>query len=62
VHAYTAGAAYAAGEERERGSISPGKLADLVVLSDDILEMDPERILETTVDLTFFDGRPVYER
>jgi len=62
VHAYTLGAAYAAGEEKERGSITPGKLADLVVLSDDIFELKPASILDTRVDMTFFDGSLVYQR
>jgi len=62
VHGYTLGAAYAAGEERWRGSITPGKLADLVVLSEDIFACDPMDILSTCVDLTIFDGRVVYTR
>lgn len=62
VHAYTLGAAYASGEERAKGSIAPGKLADLVVLSRDIFEIPPGEILETEVVYTIFDGRVVYER
>ncbi len=60
VHAYTLGAAYACSSEGERGSISPGKLADLVVLSKDIFEIRPEGILETRVMATVFDGDIVY--
>jgi predicted amidohydrolase YtcJ len=62
VHAYTLGAAYASGEEMAHGSISPGKLADLVVLSGDIFEIPPREILETKVVYTIFDGQIVYER
>ncbi len=62
VHGYTLGAAYAAGEERWRGSITQGKLADLVVLSEDIFGCDLMDILSTCVDLTIFDGRVVYTR
>ncbi|MDH7486477.1 MAG: amidohydrolase [Anaerolineae bacterium] len=62
VHAYTLGAAYAAGEERWRGSISAGKLADLVVLSDDIFTCDPMDILAARVDITLFDGQVVHWR
>ncbi len=62
VHAYTLGAAYASGEERAKGSIAPGKSADLVVLSRDIFEIPPGEILETEVVYTIFDGRVVYER
>lgn len=60
VHAYTLGAAYAAGEGHLKGSLSPGKLADAVVLSRDILVCDPMEILETRVEMTVFDGRIVY--
>ena len=62
VRAYTLGGAYAAYEERAKGSIEVGKLADLVVLSRDILTMEPERLREAEVDMTVFDGRVVYER
>jgi predicted amidohydrolase YtcJ len=60
VHAYTAGAAAAAGEEPWRGSITPGKLADLVVLSRDIFRCPPEDIISTQVDLTYFGGQLVH--
>jgi predicted amidohydrolase YtcJ len=60
VYAYTRGAAYACGSEAEQGSIAPGKLADLVVLSKDIFEIQPEEILETRVLATVFDGNIVY--
>lgn len=60
VHAYTAGAAYASGEEAIKGTLSPGKLADLAVLSQDIFACDPMDILETTVVATMFDGEFVY--
>jgi predicted amidohydrolase YtcJ len=60
VKAYTWGAAYAAGEERTRGSISAGKVADFVVLSQDIFACKPADILETKVEATFMDGRLVY--
>ena len=60
VHAYTAGAAYASGEETIRGSLSPGKLADLVVLSQDIFAIEPMSILNTEVVATLFDGEFVY--
>jgi predicted amidohydrolase YtcJ len=60
VHAYTLGAAYASGEMRLKGSLVPGKLADLVVLSHDIFQIDPMEILETRVEMTVLDGRIVY--
>ncbi|ACO31513.1 MULTISPECIES: amidohydrolase [Acidobacterium] len=62
VHAYTVAAAYASGEEEIKGSITPGKLADLVILSGDIFLIDPVRIPEVTVDATISDGQFVYER
>ncbi len=60
VKAYTWGAAYAAGEERTRGSIAVGKVADLVVLSQDIFARQPMDILKAEVAATFFAGRLVY--
>jgi hypothetical protein len=61
VSAYTAGAAYASGEERIKGSLAPGKLADLVVLSQDIFTVDPMAITETEVVGTMVGGKWVYE-
>jgi hypothetical protein len=60
VYAYTAGAAYASGEEAIKGTLSPGKLADLVLLSQDIFAIDPMSILDTKVVATMFDGEFVY--
>ena len=57
VYAYTAGAAYASGEEAIKGTLTPGKLADLVVLSQDIFSIDPMAILDTQVVATLFDGQ-----
>jgi len=62
VRAYTAGAAWAVGAERERGTLEPGKAADLVVLADDILSPggDPGVILRTRVEATVVGGRLVH--
>ncbi len=60
VRAYTVGSAYASGEEATRGSLTPGKLADLVVLSQDIFTIDPMAILETEVLATMVGGEWVY--
>ncbi len=60
VRAYTLGAAYASGEEREKGSITPGKLADLVVLSRDIFVVPAMSILGTEVEATILGGQFVY--
>ena len=60
--AYTMGSAYAVHREGVLGSLEPGKLADLVVLSDDILTIDPRAIERVRVDLTMVDGKVVFER
>ena len=62
IRAYTLGSAYASGEERLKGSLAPGMLADLVVLSGDIYAAPPRDLLDTAVDLTLCGGRIVYER
>jgi predicted amidohydrolase YtcJ len=62
IRAYTMGSAYASFNERIKGSIEPGKLADMVVLSDDILEIPPAEIEKTRVAVTIFDGKVIYRR
>jgi predicted amidohydrolase YtcJ len=62
IEAYTLGAAYAAFQEKDRGSIAVGKLADFVVLSRDILaESERERIGKTEVVMTVVGGKVVYQ-
>jgi hypothetical protein len=58
---YTINAAYASFEENMKGSITPGKLADMVVLSDDPIKSPPERIKDIRVGMTIIDGRVVWE-
>jgi predicted amidohydrolase YtcJ len=60
VRAYTLGAAHAAGLQDRLGSLAPGKLADLVVLDQDIFTCDPMAIAETRVTATMIGGRFVY--
>ncbi|MEX0893081.1 MAG: amidohydrolase [Gemmatimonadota bacterium] len=62
LRAYTAANAYGAFMEAELGTLERGKLADLVVLSGNILEVAPDRIPDARVDLTVVGGRVVYER
>ncbi|MCU0503826.1 MAG: amidohydrolase family protein [Anaerolineae bacterium] len=62
IDAYTIWPAYAAGEETYRGSIVPGKVADLVVLSEDIFALDPMAILSAQVDMTVLDGTVAWRR
>ncbi len=61
VEAYTMGSAYAEFQEREKGSITPGKLADMVLLSDDIFSIDPERIRNVKVLKTIVGGKVVWD-
>jgi predicted amidohydrolase YtcJ len=62
VKAYTMGSAYASFDEKVKGSIEVGKAADLAVISDDILRIDPVQIEKAKVVMTIFAGRVVYER
>lgn len=57
---YTTGAAYALGDEALKGSLEPGKLADLVVLSNDLLAAAPGELLTTEVQMTVVGGKVVY--
>jgi predicted amidohydrolase YtcJ len=59
---FTINAAFAAHAEKELGSLTPGKLADLVVLSRDIMQVPPKEILSTTVTTTIIGGKVVYEQ
>jgi predicted amidohydrolase YtcJ len=60
VHGFTMGAAYASYEEARKGSLAPGKLADLIVLDRDIFSIDPMEIAETKVIATMIDGQFVW--
>lgn len=61
VKAYTVGSAYAEFQENVKGTIEPGKLADLVILSDDIFTIDRAKIRDAKVLKTILDGRVVYQ-
>jgi predicted amidohydrolase YtcJ len=58
--AYTLGAAYAGGEEHEKGSLTPGKLGDAIILREDVLALSPETLRENSVQATIVGGRIVY--
>jgi predicted amidohydrolase YtcJ len=60
VWGYTLGPAYASGRIAHQGSLTPGKLADLIVLDRDIFAIPPHEIPNTQVLLTVFDGQIVY--
>lgn len=62
VQAYTVNAAYAEGEEKLKGAIRAGQLADVVVLSRNIFNIDPVEIEDVKVDLTLLGGKSVYRR
>ena len=61
IRAYTIGSAYAEFQENEKGTIAPGKLGDIVILSRDIFQIDPNEIEKVKVVITIMDGRVVYE-
>jgi predicted amidohydrolase YtcJ len=61
VRAYTSGSAYAEFQDRVKGTIAPGKLADLVILTEDIFKINPNEIENVKVAMTIVDGRLVYE-
>ena len=62
LRAYTADAAFAEFAERDKGTLEPGKLADIVVLSQDLFKIAPEKIWDAKVDLTVSGGKQVWPR
>lgn len=62
VFAYTQAASYTSYDENLKGSIQVGKFGDVVVLSQDIFEIDPEMIPDTKVEYTILGGKIVYQR
>ena len=62
IAAITAGAAYAEFQEEVKGSITAGKLADLVLLNADIFSVNPAALCDVRADLTIVGGKVVYQR
>ncbi len=62
VRAYTLGSAYAEFQENEKGSITPGKLADMILLSQDIFSIDPKEFPKVEVETTIVGGRVVWSK
>jgi len=62
IRMYTINGAYAGFEEDIKGSIEPGKLADMIVISDDILTIPTDKMKDIWVEMTIIDGKIVYQR
>jgi predicted amidohydrolase YtcJ len=62
IKGYTMSAAFTEFAEKRKGSVEEGKLADLVVLSQNLFEIPPEKIVETLVLMTILNGKVIYER
>jgi predicted amidohydrolase YtcJ len=62
LEAYTMGSAYAEFQDQEKGTISPGKLADMVLISDDLFSLPPEKIRDAKVLQTWVAGKVVFSQ
>ena len=62
IQAYTLNSAYASFEEKIKGSITVGKLADMSVLSDNLLEIDPAKIKDVENVMTILGGNVIYRK
>jgi predicted amidohydrolase YtcJ len=62
IRCYTAEGAYASFEEKEKGQLVVGMLADMTVHSRDLLNIKPEEILQTEAMMTILGGKVVYEK
>jgi predicted amidohydrolase YtcJ len=61
LRSFTVDAAYAAFEEKMKGSLRPGRLADMTVLSKDIMSVPAAEILSTRVEMTIIGGKTTYK-
>jgi predicted amidohydrolase YtcJ len=62
LRAHTMGSAYAAFEEKVKGSLEPGKFADLTVWGNNIYEIEPQEIVNTKIEMTMIGGKIVYQK
>jgi len=62
LHAYTWASAYATHEEKIKGTLADGQLADIAVFDRNLFEIDPEEIVDTRCDMSILNGQIVYER
>ena len=60
IKAYTLNAAFSGHREKTEGSLEPGKLADLIILSQDLFKVEPDQIIKSEVLLTMVGGKVVY--
>ena len=61
VRAFTWGSAYAEFQEDVKGTLEIGKLADLIILSQDLFKLDPSKVADMKVSLTMVGGKVVYQ-
>ncbi|HEY6343076.1 MAG TPA: amidohydrolase [Bryobacteraceae bacterium] len=62
IRMYTRNGAFLTREEKIKGTLEPGKLADMIVLPEDLLAVPPEKLLTMKVDMTIVGGRILYDR
>lgn len=62
IRGYTANGAWITFEEDIKGTLEPGMLADMVVLSENLLTINPEDIMDVEIDMTIVGGNVLYER
>jgi hypothetical protein len=62
IRMYTRNGAYLTWEEKTKGTLEPGRLADMIVLPEDPLTIAPEKLLSMKVDLTIVGGKILYDR
>ena len=60
IRAYTYNTAYASFEDHIKGSLEPGKLADIVILSDNLIQIDPNKIKDVSVKTTIVGGKIIF--
>lgn len=61
IRGYTLTGAYITFDEDEKGSLEPGKFADMIVLSEDILAVDPEQIMDIEIEQTYLGGQLAFQ-
>ena len=62
IRMYTRNGAFLTREEKIKGTLEPGKLADMVILPQDILTVSPDNLLAMKIDMTVVGGKILYDR